>query len=179
VFDFETTPLEKVDAIVNTNVLAVIRLARLVAPSMVERGSGHICNIASAAGLNPVPYNAVYSASKHAIVGFSRSLRIELADRGVEVSVVCPGFVEGGMFLEWGRPPPKMAGSVTSAQVAQAVVEAVERNRGEVVVTKGLAKIGDWFQAIMPETSAAMMRRSGMVGYFREQARINAGKNAR
>lgn len=176
VFDFEDTPLERLDQILDTNVKAVVRLTRLVAPSMVERRSGHICNISSVAGFTPVPHNSVYSATKHALIGFTRSLRMELAEHGVEVSVVCPGFVEGGMFLEWGRPPPKGTGSVTTAQVVSAVIDAVKNNRAKVVVTKGLAKMANTFFALMPETSAKMMRRTGAADFLTEQARINAEK---
>lgn len=178
VCDFEGMPLEDISSIVNVNVLGLIRLTRLVAPSMVERGSGHVVNMASVAGLIAVPHNAVYSASKHAVVGISRSLRVELADHGIGVSVVCPGFVEGGMFARWGRKAPALAGSVTTRQVADAVVDSVLRNRAEVVVNKGLGRIADWFEAIAPDLSARMMRRTGVVGFLREQARINAGRGA-
>ncbi|MCA1832440.1 MAG: SDR family NAD(P)-dependent oxidoreductase [Actinomycetota bacterium] len=54
------------------NVLGLAWLTRLVVPSMIERGSGHIVNIAPNAGMVGVPFNATYSASKHAVVGFSR-----------------------------------------------------------------------------------------------------------
>lgn len=145
---------------------------------MIERRSGHICNISSLAGVTPVPHNAVYSATKHGLVGLSRSLRLELAEHGVEVSVVCPGFVEGGMFLEWGRPALKSAGSVTSQQVADAVVKAVRDNKGETLVTKGLGKIADVTFAAAPELAAKMMRRVGGVSFLAEQARINAERKS-
>jgi NAD(P)-dependent dehydrogenase (short-subunit alcohol dehydrogenase family) len=67
-------------------------------PVMLKQGSGHIVNTASAAGLLPGPGNAPYCASKHAIVGLSRSLRFEAADLGVNVSVVCPGFVRTNIY---------------------------------------------------------------------------------
>jgi short-subunit dehydrogenase len=175
VCDFEAMDLEHIEQILSVNVLGLIWLTRLVAPSMIERRTGHVCNIASLAGVTPVPHNAVYAASKHAVVGFSRSLRIELAEHGVEVTVVCPGFVEGGMFLKWGRAAPKMTGSVTPAQVSDAVVKAVRANKGEIIVTKGLGKIGDWTFAIAPELSASVMRRTGVADYLSEQAKINAG----
>jgi NAD(P)-dependent dehydrogenase (short-subunit alcohol dehydrogenase family) len=60
---------------------------------MARQGYGHIVNTASAAGLLPHLLNAPYSTAKHAVVGLSRSLRLEGADLGVKVSVVCPGFV--------------------------------------------------------------------------------------
>jgi len=175
VCDFETMDLEYMEQMLSVNVLGVIWLTRLVVPSMIQRGTGHVCNIASLAGVTPVPHNTVYSTTKHAVVGFSRSLRMELADNGVEVSVVCPGFVEGaGMFTRWGRPAPKVAPSVTSQQVADAVLNAVTKNKGKVIVTKGLAKISDVTFAAMPETAGKIMRRMGAAGFIEEQAKINA-----
>lgn len=176
VADFETTDFETLEAVMRVNVTGAAWLTRLVAPSMISRRSGHICNISSVAGITAVPHNAIYSASKHALVGFSRSLRVELADHGVEVSVVCPGFVKGGMFLQWGREAPKSVGTVTAQQVADAVVAAVQKNRGEVVVAPGLSRIADWFTAIAPELAVSVMRRMGVVDYMREQARLNAQK---
>lgn len=176
VTDFETMSPERMEEIVHVNVVGLMWLTRLVLPSMIERRTGHICNIASVAGLTPVPHNAVYSASKHAIVGFSRSLRWELAEHGIEVSVVCPGFVDGGMFAEWGRPAPKASPAVSSEKVAEGVVRAVLGNKGEVVVTRGLAKIADVTFAMVPELAGKLAGKSGAYGYLREQAKINAEK---
>lgn len=176
VYDFESTSPERMEEIVRVNVVGLMWLTRLVLPSMIERRTGHICNIASVAGVTPVPHNAVYSATKHAVVGLSRSLRIELAEHGIEVSVVCPGFVEGGMFLEWGREAPKVSGSVTPQKVAEAVLRAVRDNKGEILVTKGLGKIADWTFAMAPELSSKLMVKTGAAGFLRDQARINAQK---
>jgi NAD(P)-dependent dehydrogenase (short-subunit alcohol dehydrogenase family) len=67
-------------------------------PIMVQQGVGHIVNVASATGLLPQPINAPYCTSKYGIVGLSLSLRIEGADLGVKVSVVCPGRVQTNLF---------------------------------------------------------------------------------
>jgi short-subunit dehydrogenase len=176
VVDFESMSPERMEEIIHVNVVGVLWLTRLIVPSMIERRSGHICNIASVAGLTPVPHNAVYSTSKHAVVGLSRSLRWELAEHGVEVSVVCPGFVDGGMFTEWGRPAPKASPAVSPEKVAESVVKAVLDNKGEVVVTKGLAKIADVTFAMMPEFAGKVAGKSGAYGFLREQAKINAEK---
>lgn len=178
VTDFESTDLERIEQLISVNVLGLIWLTRLVVPSMIERRTGHVCNIASLAGMTPVPHNAVYAATKHAVVGLSCSLRMELAEHGVEVSVICPGFVEGGMFLEYGRPAPKVAPSVTSQQVADAVIKAVENNKGKIIVTKGLARIADVTFAAVPETAAKVMRRTGAAGFLDEQAKINAERKS-
>jgi short-subunit dehydrogenase len=176
VYDFESTSPERMEEIVRVNVVGLMWLTRLVLPGMIERRAGHICNISSVAGVTPVPHNAVYSATKHAVVGLSRSLRIELAEHGIEVSVVCPGFVEGGMFLEWGREAPKVAGAVTPKKVADAVVRAVLDNKGETIVTRGLGKIADWMFPMAPEVSAKLMVRTGAAGFLRDQAKINSEK---
>jgi NAD(P)-dependent dehydrogenase (short-subunit alcohol dehydrogenase family) len=67
-------------------------------PIMVGQGFGHIVNMSSGAGLVPLPMSAPYSTAKHGVVGMSLSLRLEGADLGVKVSVVCPGFVRTPIF---------------------------------------------------------------------------------
>ena len=176
VFDFENTSLERIEEIVQINLIGPLWLTRLVAPSMIERRTGHICNISSLAGVTPVPHNAVYATTKHGLVGMSRSLRMELEEHGVEVSVVCPGFVEGGMFEKWGRPALKSSGSVTMEQVADAVLKAVTENKGEIVVTKGLGKLADVTFAAAPELAAKLMKRVGGAKFLADQAKINAEK---
>jgi short-subunit dehydrogenase len=178
VYDFESTTPERIEEIVRVNVVGLMWLTRLVLPSMIERRTGHICNISSLAGLTPVPHNAVYSATKHAVVGLTRSLRMEMAEHGIEVTVVCPGFVEGGMFLEWGREAPKVSGSVTPEKVAASVLRAVLENKGETIVTKGLGKIADWMFPMAPEVSAKLMVRTGAAGFLRDQAKINSEKKS-
>lgn len=176
VCDFESMSLEEIDSIVRTNVIALIQLSRLVVPSMIERRQGHIVNISSMAGLLPVPHNSVYSATKHAVVGISRSLRFELKSHGIGVSVICPGFVEGGMFLEWGRKPPAMAGIVSSSKVAKETVRAVIENRAEIKVNPPFGKIGPTVVSVSPRLFAQTYEGGGMVKFLEEQARINAAK---
>ncbi len=179
VFNFEGTSPERIEQIVQVNLIGPLWLTRLVLPSMIERRTGHICNISSLAGVTPVPHNTVYASTKHGLVGMSRSLRMELEEHGVEVSVVCPGFVEGGMFEKWGRPALKSAGSVTMEQVADAVLKAVTGNKGEIVVTKGLGKIADVTFAAAPEFAAKMMKRVGGAKFLADQAKINAERSAK
>ncbi|MEA2447023.1 MAG: hypothetical protein QOK47_660, partial [Actinomycetota bacterium] len=142
--DFHTADPDEIEQIFKVNVISAEILTRFVLPDMVERRSGHIVNIASVAGKTAVPYNVVYSSTKHALVGFSWSLREELKPQGIGVSVVCPGFVsEAGMFSDWnkGKASPAIARSVTPQQVADATLKAIEKNEAEIIVAKGLAKI--------------------------------------
>lgn len=102
-------------------------------PGMVSRRSGHLVFIASAAGLLGVPGMALYSASKHAVVGFADSLRLELArsGSGVGVTIVCPSFISTGMFE--GARPPRLSGWLTPEAVAEKTVAAVRSRRVWVI----------------------------------------------
>src|SRR5207237_9068985 len=66
-------------------------------PSMVERGWGRIVNVASIAGKTGAPYIAAYSASKHGVLGLTRSVALEVASKGVTVNAICPGYVDTEM----------------------------------------------------------------------------------
>jgi 3-hydroxybutyrate dehydrogenase len=70
---------------------------RAALPSMLERGWGRVINIASIAGKTGAPYISAYTASKHAVVGLTRSVALEVATRGVTVNAICPGYVETEM----------------------------------------------------------------------------------
>jgi len=82
----------------NVNVMAQVYAARAVIPKMLQRGGGHIINIASAAGLLSQIGDAAYSATKHASVGFTEALAIDYGDEGIKVSVVCPQAVATRMI---------------------------------------------------------------------------------
>src|SRR5437879_12677738 len=84
-------PEEKVDELIATNLKRVINTTNSALPWMLERRRGVIINVASVVGFRPSPYSAVYSATKHAVVGFSHALRGELSGTGVKVCVGYPG----------------------------------------------------------------------------------------
>ncbi|KAL5715421.1 hypothetical protein ACHQM5_017242 [Ranunculus cassubicifolius] len=78
----------------DVNVLGTITLTRLLTPFMLRRGKGHFVVMSSAAGKTPAPGQAVYSASKYALNGYFHSLRSELYQKGIKVTVICPGPIE-------------------------------------------------------------------------------------
>jgi short-subunit dehydrogenase len=170
---------DEVRQIVEVNLEAPIQLCRLVIPGMVERGRGHIVNIASLAGKAAVPYNTVYSATKHGLVGFSYSIREELHDTGVSVSVICPGYVTGaGLFARHHRPDTKTAPATltTPPKVAGAVIRAIERDKPDVVVAGFFPQLSDVSFAVSPRVSAAIARRIGGYEPMRRQAERQASK---
>ncbi|MBL0172239.1 MAG: SDR family oxidoreductase [Gemmatimonadaceae bacterium] len=74
------------------HLLAAVHTAHAVLPSMLERRHGHIVNVASVAGLWGAPYITAYTSAKHALIGFTRALALEVSGRGVAVNAVCPGY---------------------------------------------------------------------------------------
>ena len=84
--------LEKIQNVININLLAVIQCAQVILPVMLRQKSGHIINVASIAGLVAVPGSTIYSATKFGVVGFSDALGRELYGSGIHVSAFCPGF---------------------------------------------------------------------------------------
>ncbi|CAM8963780.1 unnamed protein product [Rhodiola kirilowii] len=90
-------------AMFDINVIGTISLTRLLAPSMLRRGSGHFVVMSSAAGKTPAPGQAVYSATKHALNGYFHTLRSELCRKGIKVTIVCPGPIETSNDSAIGR----------------------------------------------------------------------------
>ncbi len=92
-------PADEWERVLDVNLRGVVHGIRTFVPAMVERGRGHIVNTASMAGILPMPYGAPYTASKHAVVGMSSALRLEVqrSAPGVGVSVLCPGWTDTGI----------------------------------------------------------------------------------
>lgn len=79
------------------NLTGTFYFTRSVLPVMIERGWGRVINIASIAGKTGAPYIAAYAASKHGVLGLTRSVALEVASRGVTVNAICPGYVDTDM----------------------------------------------------------------------------------
>jgi len=92
--------LEDWDRIFNVNVRGLFLCTRAFVPGMVESGWGRVINVASVAGKMGAAYISAYTSSKHAVVGFTRSVAVELAKTGVTANAVCPGYVETDMVTQ-------------------------------------------------------------------------------
>lgn len=82
------------DRMLSVNLGSAFRCSRAVLPAMLARGAGRILNVSSIAGLRGYPYVTAYVAAKHALVGFTRALAIEVVQKGVTVNAVCPGYTD-------------------------------------------------------------------------------------
>jgi short-subunit dehydrogenase len=154
--------VEEIDRALAVNLRAPMVLARRLVEAMVERRSGHLVFMSSLAGKVGTPRSPVYSATKFGLRGFAQSMREDLRPAGVGVSAIFPGFVrDAGMFHDTGAKLPAGVGTVSPEAVADAVVRAIERNRGEVDVAPAGLRAGAKAAGLAPDLAATVSRRLG------------------
>lgn len=133
-------PERHIETLIRVNLIGTILVTRAVLPDMLERGSGHIINMASVAGLIASPLISTYSASKYGVRAFSDSLRREVAPLGIRVSGIYPGPAETefGTHLNQQRTREKINRFIdlrmTSEYVARRVVDLAKRPRRSLVI---------------------------------------------
>jgi NAD(P)-dependent dehydrogenase (short-subunit alcohol dehydrogenase family) len=148
-------PLEDWRKIIDTNLYGVVHGVAAAYPVMMKQGFGHIVNTASVAGLVPATPLIPYVASKYGVVGISNALRIEGADFGVKVSVVCPGLIDTPMKdskligLDREKILEASPALLPAEKCAGVILNGVERNKGIIVVTAG-AKLFWLMQRVSP-----------------------------
>jgi NAD(P)-dependent dehydrogenase (short-subunit alcohol dehydrogenase family) len=104
----EESSIEQAQLIFDTNFLGIVRMTRAVVPHMRRQGTGRIINIGSVLGFLPAPYMALYSATKHAVEGYSESLDHELRTRDVRVIVVEPAYTKTQLDANFLEPDSKL-----------------------------------------------------------------------
>lgn len=147
---FVDVPLQKHLDTFSVNVLGLVSMTHAFLPDLVARPEAHLVNVASAAGLTAVPFASTYASSKWAVVGFSESIRLELARQGhrqVHVTTACPLYVSTGLFE--GARPPLFTSMLTPAQLAAEIVEGVERDQ-VFVRTPWLVKLVPFLNGVLP-----------------------------
>jgi short-subunit dehydrogenase len=158
----ESFTVEQVDKALDVNLRAPIVMAHALAPKMAARKEGHLLFMSSLSGKAATAGSSIYNATKFGMRGFAGALRAELRPHGVGVSTVFPGFIrEAGMFAESGAKLPPGVGTRTPQDVADAVVSAIERNRGEVDVAPLTLRLGTTFSGLAPEIAANVTRKMG------------------
>ena len=148
--------LEVFERLLEVNYLAPVRLTSLALPHLKE-SKGLMVAVASLAGLTGVPERTAYAGSKHALVGFCDSLRIELAGSGVDVCVVAPDFVVtethkraiGPDGEPLGSSPMQQLRIMTAAECAERIIRGIER-RERLVLMTARGKLGRWLKLVAP-----------------------------
>lgn len=158
----ESFSVQQIDRALDVNLRAPIVMAHALAPQMAARKAGHLLFMSSLSGKAATAGSSIYNATKFGMRGFAGALRAELRPQGVGVSTVFPGFIrEAGMFAESGAKLPPGVGTRSPQDVADAVVSAIERNRGEVDVAPLTLRLGSTFSGVAPEIAATFTRKMG------------------
>jgi len=163
--EFDTMPWAENEAILRLNLLAPMELTHKLLLGMLERRRGHIVNISAMAGRLGFPFTEAYAAAKDGLIGFTRVLRNDYRARGVSASAVVLGAIRGAgqgqrTSDEMGLSMPRL-GTSTADDVARAVIEAISKDRAEIVVMPGPGRL---FKAVMdfsPTMAARMNRMAG------------------
>ena len=154
-------PLEQHRRTHEVNVLGLVATTHTFLPDLLAAEEGHLVNMASAAGLIGLPWGATYAASKWAVIGFSESIRLELAELGhghVGVTMVCASYVSSGMFD--GVRPPRLTRMLTPDALARKVHGAVLRRR-PLVRTPWLVGLTPLLKGVLPTRAS-----DGLAGLF-------------
>jgi short-subunit dehydrogenase len=165
----EESSIEQAWSIFDTNFFGIVRMTRAVVPHMRRRGTGRIINIGSVLGFLPMPYGALYAATKHAIEGYSESLDHELRTRGIRVSVIEPAYTKTQFDANFLEPDAKldeyrevraalgkrlkevMSAADRPAVVADVVLQAASAMRPKLRYTAGgLASRLRWLRRLAP-----------------------------
>ena len=104
----EESSIAQARSIFDTNFFGMVRMTRAVVPHMRRRGAGRIINIGSVLGFLPMPFGALYAATKHAIEGYSESLDHELRTRGIRVSIIEPAYTRTQFDANFLEPDSKL-----------------------------------------------------------------------
>jgi len=122
---FEELSLDDWDGTMATNLRSLFLVTRAVLPGMRERKRGTIVNMASLAGRNGFVGGTAYTASKHAVLGFSRSLMLEVRARNIRVITICPGSVDTPLIRNQGMLKPNMETILQAEDIAATVLAAL------------------------------------------------------
>ncbi len=132
--DFASIDLERQRRMIALNIAAPVELAHLYLQPMIQRRGGGVINIASVTGFAPLPYSAVYAATKAFVCSFSEALYEEARQQGVHVLVVNPGSTETNFFQVAGKSPfSNPARMQTTAQVVDESLLAFDRHKSSMV----------------------------------------------
>jgi short-subunit dehydrogenase len=147
--------------LIQLNVIAVVRLTKLFAPAMVERGSGRILITSSVAAIAPSPLQSVYSASKAFEYAFAEGIANELSDTGVTVTALMPDATETEFFTRAGMEDSKLGQSSKAdpADIARAGYDAMMKGKDHVIAPF-TAKLKTALTAVLPERMVAGMARA-------------------
>jgi len=156
---FDEAPISHFREMMDVNYLGIVRCTHAALPYMLRAGQGHVVNVASMAGKMATAKSTAYSATKHAVLGFTNGLRQELKGSGVAVSAVNPGPIDTP-FFERADPSGQYVRNLSwfimsPDKVARAIVSVIERQRPELDLP-WTASVGAKFMLLFPRLGNAL-----------------------
>src|SRR3954451_14245853 len=148
----------------DTNLFGTISAMQAVIPVMKQQGSGAIINISSVAGHIPLPFHAVYSATKFAMNAFGKAARVELAGTGIQITSVCPGYVRtdfGANAIKGNERKeirPAAARGISAKRVARATLNGYLKQKREVIVPWTMHPVAKIYQLFPGLVEWSMIR---------------------
>jgi len=162
----DDTPLPIFRKIMEINFFAPVAMAQAILPLMISNGGGRIAVTTSIAGRFGFPLRCAYSASKHALYGFFESLRAEYYDKGISITMVCPGRVRTNISFnaldkggeKHGVMDPGQDGGLSPDKAAKRIVRAIKLRKNEVLVGKS-ELLMVYIKRFFPDLCARLSRR--------------------
>lgn len=172
----EESSIEQARSIFDTNFFGIIRMTRAVVPHMRRQGSGRIINIGSVLGFLPMPYGALYAATKHAVEGYSESLDHELRTRGIRVTVVEPAYTKTQFDANFLEPDSKLDEYREVRAALGRVVKQVMATADEPsVVAEVVLEAASAARPKLRYTAGGLARRLRLLRRFAPTGLIDAG----
>nr|WP_121269574.1 SDR family oxidoreductase [Pedobacter schmidteae] len=159
------TTLATEQRLMNINFWGTVALSKAVIPNMIQHGGGKVICISSLVGKFGTRFRSSYAASKHALHGYFDSLRSEVFDKNIQITIVCPGFIKTNVSINAltadGTPQGTMDegqdNGVPAADCARQIVAAINQNKEEVYIGGKEVK-GVWFKRFFPLKFSKYMR---------------------
>lgn len=172
----EESSMAQARAIFDTNFFGLIRMTRAVLPHMRRQGAGRIINIGSVLGFLPMPYGALYAATKHAIEGYSESLDHELRTMGIRVSVIEPAYTKTPFDANLLEPDAKLdAYREVRAAVSQRVKRVMTTADQPGVVAEVVLKAASAARPRLRYTAGGLANRLRLLRRFAPSGLVDAG----
>ncbi|MFW1950447.1 oxidoreductase [Acinetobacter beijerinckii] len=155
----EESSMQQAQAIFDTNFFGVVRMTRAVLPVMRKQNSGLILNTSSVLGLLPMPFGALYSASKHALEGYSESLDHELRTQGIRVSLIEPAYTKTSLGINLLEADAKISAyDHIREKFHQHMIKAINKSDDPGVVAKTILTVIN-SQNILPRYTSGKTAR--------------------
>jgi NAD(P)-dependent dehydrogenase (short-subunit alcohol dehydrogenase family) len=172
----EESSIAQAQAIFDTNFFGIVRMARAVVPHMRRQGGGRIINIGSVLGFLPMPYGALYAATKHAVEGYSESLDHELRTRGIRVSVIEPAYTKTQFDANFLEPDSKLDEyREVRAALGKTMREVLARADEPRVVADVVLEAANAARPKLRYTAGGLARRLRFLRRFAPAGMVDAG----